>query len=276
MSSRIDPTPIADLDLAVAGLVKARDRFAQSSIAERITLLDALIQGTVDASDALVRAACELKGIPFDSPLAAEEWLAGPMAIVLNMRQLKGTLEDIQEHGEPTLAPSRLRTRSDGQVVVDVFPLELVDRVLFAGVRAEVRLDPALSRTDALARIGEIYRGERSAGGVALVLGAGNVSSIGPMDVLYKLFVENQVCILKMNPVNEVLGPHVETGFKAAIDAGYLQIVYGGAEVGAHLVQHPDVSEVHITGSAEVHDIIVWGTGKAAAKRRKAGTPLLE
>lgn len=43
-------------------------------------------------------------------------------------------------------------------------------------------------------------------GKVALVLGAGNVSSIGLMDVLYKLFIENQATLLKMNPVNEYSG----------------------------------------------------------------------
>jgi len=46
-----------------------------------------------------------------------------------------------------------------------------------------------------------------------VVLGAGNVSSIGPMDTLYKLFAEGQVVILKMNPVNEYLGPFIDEAF---------------------------------------------------------------
>lgn len=42
-------------------------------------------------------------------------------------------------------------------------------------------------------------------GKLALVLGAGNVASIAPLDVLHKLFIENQVCLLKLNPVNDYL-----------------------------------------------------------------------
>lgn len=52
---------------------------------------------------------------------------------------------------------------------------------------------------------GAIYRpdGKKSEGRVCLVLGGGNVSSIPAMDALYKLFVEDEVVLLKMNPVND-------------------------------------------------------------------------
>ena len=59
-------------------------------------------------------------------------------------------------------------------------------------------------------------------GRVALVLGAGNVSSIGPMDALYKLFVEDQVVVFKTHPVNVYLGPLLEEAFRALIDARLL------------------------------------------------------
>ena len=48
-----------------------------------------------------------------------------------------------------------------------------------------------------------------------------------------KLFAEDRVCILKMNPVNEHLGPHIAEAFQALVRAGFLRIVYGGGEVGA-------------------------------------------
>ena len=53
-------------------------------------------------------------------------------------------------------------------------------------------------------------------GGVALVLGAGNVSSIGPMDALYKLFVEDRVVLYKVHPVNAYLGAAARRGLPAA------------------------------------------------------------
>ena len=113
-------------------------------------------------------------------------------------------------------------------------------------------------------------------GGVALVLGAGNVASIGPMDVLYKLFVENRVVVLKMNPVNDYLGPFVERAFAPLVAEGFLRVVYGGAGEGHHLAHHALVDEIHLTGSDTVHDAIVWGaTPDEQAHNRRNGTPLL-
>jgi acyl-CoA reductase-like NAD-dependent aldehyde dehydrogenase len=95
------------------------------------------------------------------------------------------------------------------------------------------------------------------------------------MDVFYKMFVENEVVILKMNPVNEYLGPFFEEAFKAFVDADFLRVVYGGAEVGDFLCKHADVDNIHITGSDKTHDIIVWGPpGDDQAKRMADGAPL--
>src|SRR6185503_11752323 len=102
------------------------------------------------------------------------------------------------------------------------------------------------------------------------VLGAGNVGSIPALDTLHKLFIEGQVVILKMSPVNEYLGPIFEEVMKPLIDQGYLAIVYGGAEVGSQLCNHPQVDEIHITGSDRTHDTIVWGRDKAERERRRS------
>jgi aldehyde dehydrogenase (NAD(P)+) len=111
---------------------------------------------------------------------------------------------------------------------------------------------------------------------VSLVLGAGNVSSIPPMDAASKMFVEGFVCLLKMNPVNEWVGPHLERALAPLIDRGYLRIVYGGAEVGSYLCRHRLVDDVHITGSDRTHDTIVWGSpGPEREQRLAANQPLL-
>jgi acyl-CoA reductase-like NAD-dependent aldehyde dehydrogenase len=103
-----------------------------------------------------------------------------------------------------------------------------------------------------------------------LILGAGNVSSIPPTDALYKLFAEDQVVVLKMNPVNEWVGPHLERAFRSLIDAGFLTIVYGGTDVGAHLTDHPLVDTLHVTGSDQTYDAIVWGSDPSERAQRKA------
>jgi acyl-CoA reductase-like NAD-dependent aldehyde dehydrogenase len=94
------------------------------------------------------------------------------------------------------------------------------------------------------------------------------------MDLLYKLFVENQVVVMKTNPVNEYLRPHLERGLAPLAAAKCLQIVSGGAEAGERLVAHPGIDDIHLTGSAAVHDRIVWGApGDEQARRKARGTP---
>jgi acyl-CoA reductase-like NAD-dependent aldehyde dehydrogenase len=106
-------------------------------------------------------------------------------------------------------------------------------------------------------------------------LGAGNAAVLVPGDFLHKLFVEGQVVALKMNPVNEYLGPILEDGFAALIKAGYLQVLYGGAEEGSYLCNHSSVDNVHLTGSERTFDAIVFGPGEEGKKRKQARQPLL-
>jgi acyl-CoA reductase-like NAD-dependent aldehyde dehydrogenase len=103
------------------------------------------------------------------------------------------------------------------------------------------------------------------------------VASIPVLDVMYKSFVEGAVCLLKMSPVNAYLGPHFELALAPLIARGFLRIVYGGSDVGAYLAAHSAIAELHITGSAETHDRIVWGeAGPERDARKKAGTPLFQ
>jgi len=70
--------------------------------------------------------------------------------------------------------------------------------------------------------------------------------------------------------VNQVMGPFIERAFRAAVDRDLLTVVYGGPEVGAYLVEHASVDEVHLTGSLETHDFVVWGRAGAERDARKA------
>ena len=66
----------------------------------------------------------------------------------------------------------------------------------------------------------------------ALVLAAGNVASLGPRDVLSKLFVEGKVVVMKANPVNDYLVPHRGAALGSLVAGGVLRIVDGDATVG--------------------------------------------
>jgi acyl-CoA reductase-like NAD-dependent aldehyde dehydrogenase len=262
----IPPTSEADLDKMLERLASRREAWGTTTIVERIGYLKKGLAGVVENAEGWVRDGCKRKGIAENDVLAGEEWLAGPMTTARNIRLF---IEALEAGGQPV--PPSIHERPDGQKVAKVFPAGFKDKLMFAGTTAEVWIEPGKSASQ-----GAIYRdAAKRPVKVALVLGAGNVSSIPPMDFLYKLFVENEVCILKMNPVNADAGPHLEKAFKALIDDGFLAICYGGAPVGAYLSNHKLVETLHVTGSDRTYDAIVWGPDPAEQAKRKAeGKPV--
>ena len=262
------------MDAAVQTLQEHKDAWVALSNRERIAILDKLINDFAAIAQLWIAASLQAKGITGDSPGVGEEWVAGVWPVLKNLRQLRNSLSDIETYGHPRI-PGPVTTRPDGQVVAQVFPQTTYDRLFFMGVTAEIWMEPGvtaeeLPKTQAIA-----YQEQKHGGKVALVLGAGNVASIGPMDILYKLFVEDQVVIFKTNPVNAYLGPLIEESFRTLIEQGFLQVVYGGAPEGAYLCNHPGVEEIHITGSDKTFDAIVFGTGEEGARRKAERQPVL-
>ena len=156
---------------------------------------------------------------------SGEEALVGPYFILRNLRLLRESLLDVETHGRPRI-PGGVRTRQSPQgeqAVARIFPIDLYDRVFYAGVTADVWMEPGITAQDLPQTQAVAYHATVRQGRVALVLGAGNVSSIGPLDIFYKLFNEDQVVVCKMNPVNAYLGPLMEVAFRALIDGGYLR-----------------------------------------------------
>jgi aldehyde dehydrogenase (NAD(P)+) len=268
-------TPRPDLDRAVAA-VKARAReLARMPPRAKADLLRQIIPRVVDAGAEWVQAACRAKGIPYGAPVAGEEWLAGPMVTVRNLRLLAESLDAIHKGGRPRFGRGA-RTRTDGRVEVDVFPDGPFDGVTQAGFTGKLLMQDGVTEASARARQASFYQKADPEGGVALILGAGNVSSIPPMDALYKMLVDGEACVVKMNPVNEYIGPLLEKTFAPLVARDFLRVVYGGGDVGAYLCEHPDVTSIHITGSDKTHDLIVWGPpGPERERRMRDNEPLL-
>jgi acyl-CoA reductase-like NAD-dependent aldehyde dehydrogenase len=266
-----------DLDGIIGRLRDRAMEFARLNVATKVELLEDCLRGTRDVAGDWVAAACRAKGIALGAPVAGEEWIAGPALTLRNIRLLARTLREISEHGAPVLREKNFRDLPHGAVGVRVTPYDAFDGALYGGITAESWLQPGIKRADVAGRQASFYKQRDPAGLVSLILGAGNVSSIPPMDILYKMFVDGSVVLLKMNPVNEYLGPFLERAFRPLIERGYLAIVYGGAEVGSYLCYHPNVGDVHITGSDRTHDLIVWGPpGPEREDRKRRNDPLLK
>ncbi|MDF1563180.1 MAG: aldehyde dehydrogenase family protein [Deltaproteobacteria bacterium] len=264
---QLPPTSREEIDAALTALSAKKDDWVALTLVERVRILERLADATLAASPRWVQAALKAKGITPGTVGEGEEWIAGPVPLMRNIMLLIRSLTDIARKGNPQL-PGKAYARPDGQVVAPVFPTDTWDKLMYQGFTAEVWMDPEVSLAELPSTQAAFYRDPPEGGKVALVLGAGNVSSIGPMDALYKLFVEGQVAVLKMNPVNAYLGPFIEEGFAELISRGFLRVVQGGAAEGEYLCNHPEVEEIHITGSDKTHDAIVYGTGSEGAERK--------
>jgi aldehyde dehydrogenase (NAD(P)+) len=268
------PLPTAELDAGVAALRAHADAWARLGLAGKIRHLRAMRARTVETASDWVDAATRAKGIA-RTPLAGEEWLAGPYAWLTALDRMTATLSGIARNGRPPIPERAIRTRPDGQVIVDVFPVDRADTILLNGVTAEIWMQPEVTRATLFANVASSYERREPPGTVTLVLGAGNVASIPPLDVLYALYAHGSVVMLKLNPVNAYLEPVFARIFSSLIDEGYVRIADGGADVGAYLCEHPGIDAIHLTGGERTHDAIVFGGGAEGDARKRAGTPAL-
>ncbi|MGW2085088.1 aldehyde dehydrogenase family protein [Streptomyces sp. NPDC001880] len=262
------------LDTVLAELREGERRWAETSLADRGALL-ARVRATVFAeAENWVRVASRIKLLPDGSPLVGEEWLSGPYALLTALEALTRTLRTIAS-GHGPLDGVKFGRASGGRVTVPVLPLTVRDRLLLNGFSAEVWMPPQVDADTVRRRAGLGALHPRRTAGIGLVLGAGNITSIAPLDVLYELVAHNRVVVLKLNPVMGELEPVYRRALAPLVEHGVLRIVAGGGDVGGHLAHHPDIAHVHITGALATHDVVAFGPGEEGRARKAAGTPLL-
>jgi aldehyde dehydrogenase (NAD(P)+) len=248
--------------------------FAKLSLDQRIVVVNAMQRGFLSVAKRMVQAGCKAKGIALGKPEEAEEWATGPWGVVRQLRLIRESLAALKHSGDTPIGP--VGRTIDGRLSVRLFPGNAVDGMLFKNVSAEVHRQAGVTEESLRRDRARFYRQPDHDGRVVLVLGAGNIAAIAPMDVITKMFNEGKVVLLKMNPVNAYLGPYIEEAFAEAIKQNFLAAVYGGADEGRYLVYHRDIDDVHITGSDKTHDNIVWGpSGPERDTRMQRHEPLL-
>ena len=266
-------TTIEQLDPALRSLRAGAERWVRMTLPERRALLRAVRAAALETAPAWVEAACAFKGIDPRTPAAGEEWSSGPYALITATSAIEKTL-GLLEKGRSPLDEVELGTAPGGRTTLKVFPYLPKDLVL-QGYEARLWLRPGVSLDQARRGIARALRDPNRQARVTLVLGAGNITGIPALDVLTALYGEASAVIVKLNPVNAAIGDALRATFAPLIELGVVHIVDGDHELGAALIAHEAVDAVHITGSKHTHDAIVWGSGPEAAKRKKAGTPLL-
>ena len=262
------------LDADIDALHRGARLWTGLSLDQRATLLESIHASTAAVSEEWADAAAVSKSLPPGHPLRGEEWFTGPYMTLVSTEWLARTMRNLARGGNP-LDGVPMDLTADGRVRARVFPGDASDRIIASGFTGEVWFDRDVTVARARAAAGLGQRTPAVSGGVGLVLGAGNVTSIPVADVLTELIAHNRVSLLKVNPTQDALVPVFERALAPLVEAGLLRIVRGGGEVGAHLARHERIDHVHITGSEGTFDAIVWGSGDDAARRKAAGEPLL-
>ena len=172
----------------------------------------------------------------------AEEMATGPLA---TLRLLLVTARALQEvaanrtssHTARLLLVSALSSgpasekNSAPTVSVNVVPArELYDHVIFRGHSGAVRCDNPGGSREAFVEAWQREAVERPAeGGVALVLGAGNVSGLAPADAICQIFEHGRAVLLKLHPLHAPLVEILSAALEPLVAAGLLAIVVADA-----------------------------------------------
>ncbi|NIL75863.1 NAD/NADP-dependent betaine aldehyde dehydrogenase [Rhodococcus sp. B10] len=262
------------VDTALAELGEGEKTWASLSLSKRADLLGRVRDLTVEHGNEWVDAARVIKGLSESSPLLGEEWMSGPYAFAGGASTLIHTLTALDSGNSP-LASVEFGSAPGDRTTVQVLPMTMYDSLLLSGFRADVWLKPGIDAATATRSAGLAQREPTRTGGIGAVLGAGNITSIAPLDTFYELFAHNRVVALKLNPITDPMLPVLTTVLAPLIEVGAVRILTGGPEVGTYLVQHPSVAHVHMTGSSITHDAIVFGPGETGAERKAANDPIL-
>ena len=262
----------ADYDSALGVLSLHKQAWQDTTVAQRIALLAEIKECLMPVAQAWAEEASRQKGLRPEDSLAGEEWVSGPYAVMAYCNAMMQTLSQVA--GSQHLGGIKVRELANGQIAARVLPHTIWDYLLLSGVSAEVWMQPGVTRANLAQNTGAVYaNGHASAPKVSLVLGAGNIASIAPLDCMHKLFIENELPLLKMNPINAYLKEFLDVALKPLIDKGFLRIMRGDVAAGQYLCNHALVETIHITGSGAAHDSIVWGSGAQGLENKKAGLP---
>ena len=137
----IEPNSLDDdLDL----LSRHTQLWAETKVGARQAILARIRDGVNLVAQDWAETAARKKGLAVDAPQAGEEWLTGPYALITYCNALMETLSKVT--GSKHLEGLPMRELPNGQLAVQVLPHSIWDRLLLSGVRAEVWMEPDVTR----------------------------------------------------------------------------------------------------------------------------------
>ena len=269
-----DLQPLCDRLVAGAARHAARDAAARAALARETALAVAA------AADAWVEAALAVKSATGSASARAEETATGPIVTLRLLLVTARALGEVARDGLPRAArPPRILHAAAGPagpesfIAVDVLPEpRLHDGTTLRGHAATVRCANPGGVEAFLRSWREEARMRPRGGGLAAVLGAGNVTGLAAADVIAQVFEHGRAALLKLHPQHAPLEPVLRAALGPLVAADLVGIVCGDTDVARAVVAAPQVTHVHLTGGRAAFDAVVWG---GAGPRPEGATPVL-
>lgn len=259
-------------------------RHAARDASARASLALACARSVAEAAEDWVDAAVTMKragSLPARQAagVRAEETATGPLVTLRLLLITARACAEQARFGRPRSSrPPRLARAGRGGgplslVEVEVLPEpRLFDRMVFRNHSATVRcVDPG-----GLEAFEHSWRREAAdrprGGGIAVVLGAGNVTGLSCADSLCQVFEHGRAVLLKLHPVQAGLEPVLRRALGPLVEAGLVAIVVGDPQFAREAASAAAVTHVHLTGGQQAFDSLVWG---GPERRAGNGPPLL-
>lgn len=241
----------SDLADTLARLGRGAQAFASAPLRQRAELLAACRSSLHQTADAWVATHLAATGWQTLAEAQAEAWASGPLPVARTLRLHEARLH-AQRRGEPVRLPATtdpLGPAPPGSAAVAALPSPgLGDRLFLHGVRATV-----------LTTAPPQWPATPSSSGLALVLGAGNVTATPLLDALDQVCQHGRAALVKLSPLHAPLLPQFAAALAPLVAADLLAFATGD---GAGLPQRTEFAAVHLTGAART-----W------AELRAAGMP---
>jgi acyl-CoA reductase-like NAD-dependent aldehyde dehydrogenase len=265
---------MSSLDSVLHDLKAGAVRHADRDAAARAALAIHTAHTVTTHADRWVQAAVGIKTRITDGrqvsampAVIAEETATGPLATLRLLAITARVLGEVARNGLPQAgAPPRVLHAAAGPagpesfIGIDVLPeRRLLDGTIFSGHSATVRCVNPGGLAAFTRSWHEEARTRPRQGGVALVLGAGNVTGLAVADAISQIFEYGRAVLLKLHPLHADLESVLRDTLAPLVEAGLLAFMTGGPDVAQAAVAAPGITHVHLTGGQGAFDAIVWG-----------------
>ena len=256
-----------DFDLAIQELAQRSLTWRRLPQTEKITILNEMLlklssTETAMSPSVLRDNVMKVQRLHSNGEIGAIEGSMSACVFYLltngRLKALIDSMKVINETQHPPNIPVHHTDKTSGLDVLQVYPSNFFEKMSFpaaSGVVGELWMrskDGESSPSTTFSSSDDVKEG------FTVVLGAGNQEFLALFDILDRLFLHNEVVLIKHHPLRPhlhdvysiILSPLIERKFVVSVKDG-------GLESNKQIMRHPSLRHIHLTGGNATHDAIV-------------------